>query len=146
MNPGFPLPPKLIELLETGRWVHPGDEVMLAKVPFIHDPLVFRGSHELLSDLPPLMGEHEFENDSLFEYRGSMVNDRDLPWIDVEKRRIMIYNKYPGDDVSIALDYRTGIKSPRVVGSDWHSGSGCMYRQISESFDEFALLIGLATE
>ncbi len=58
------------------------------------------------------------------EYRGSQVAFRDLPWIDVEKTVFIIINGRIGDDAGIALDYRTGIDTPRVIDSDWHTANG----------------------
>lgn len=138
------LPSTLIELIESGRWVHPSDQVMLSKIPFIRDPLVFLGSKEnMIFESGPLMSPDEAENKMFSEYRGSVFDKRDLPWIDVEKTLFIICNKWPGDDVGIALDYRTGNESPRVVGGDWHSGEGCIYREISPSFDRFVEYLGL---
>ena len=141
----LPLPALLVEMIETGHWVHPGDEVMLAKVPFIRDPLVFLGSKDdMLFESGPLMGPSEIEQVIFSEYRGSAVGNRDLPWIDVEQTLIIICNKWPGDDVGIALDYRTGLESPRVVGGDWHSGMNYIYHEICPSFEDFVKLLELS--
>lgn len=139
----LPLPTTLIEMIESGRWVHPGDDVMLAKIPFIRNPLVFLGSKDsMLFESGPLMGPDEIENETFSEYCGSELSERALPWIDVEQTLFIIVNKWPGDDVGIALDYRTG-NSPRVVGGDWISGNRCVYREISPSFDAFVELLRL---
>lgn len=144
MRRKLPLPQTLIEMIETDRWAHPGDDVMLARIPFIRDPLVFLGSKDnMLFESGPLMGPNEIENEMFSEYRGSAIGDRDLPWIDVEQTLFIICNKWPGDDVGVALDYRTGINSPRVIGGDWRSGNNCIYHEISPSFDAFVELIGL---
>lgn len=55
-------------------------------------------------------------------------------------------NANPGDDVAIALDYRTGARTPRVVASDWWSSTEpttAPWREISKSFVEFARLLTL---
>jgi len=140
----LPLPPLLVEMIDNGRWVHPGDEVMLAKIPFIHDQLDFIGSKDrmlLVSD--PVMDPDEAEDEYYSEYMGSQSSVRDLPWIDVEQTLFIICNRSPGADVGIALDYRSGKDSPRVIGEDWHSGGNCIYREISPSFDAFVELLGL---
>lgn len=140
----LPLPQMLIKMIESGRWAHPGDDVMLARIPFIRAPLVFLDSKDnMLFESGPLMGPNEIEYEGFSEYRGSVLGLRDLSWIDVEQTIFIICNKWPGDDVGIALDYRTRINSPRVVGGDWHSGKGCIYHEISSSFDAFVELIGL---
>jgi len=83
-------------------------------------------------------------SETFSEFRGSAIGERDLPWIDVEQSLFIICNRWPGDDVGIALDYRSGIDMPRVVGGDWHSGNnGVVYREISPTFDAFIQLLGL---
>jgi hypothetical protein len=74
-----PLPPRLIKLMQRGRWQHPGDDVMMAKVPFIRDPLVFLGTKEQMFATGPLMGADETENELFSEYRGSIAAERELP-------------------------------------------------------------------
>jgi len=140
----LPLPQTLIDMIESGRWVHPGDNVMLARIPFIRDPLVFLNSKDsMLFNSGPLMGPIELESEVFSEYRGSAIPKRALPWIDVEQTLFIACNRWPGDDVGIALDYRTGIDSPRIVGGDWRSGRNCIYHEISPSFDAFVQLLGL---
>lgn len=130
--------------MAAGRWVHPGDDVMQKKVPFIRDPLIFLNSRDdMVCNSGPLMEPDEVAQETFSEYRGSIVGHRDLPWIDVEQSLFVICNRIPGDDVGIALDYRTGVNSPRVVGSDWQSGAACLYREINPSFDAFVELLGL---
>ena len=137
------LPPLLAELIASGRWTHPGDDVLLKAVPFITDPLVFHHSKkEMLQKSGPLMGPGRIESEGHSEYRGSAIGERDLPWLDVEKSLYIIANKNIGGDVGIVLDYRPEVE-PRVVGGDWHSGHGIIYREISPTFDAFAELIGL---
>ena len=140
----LPLPRLFAELIEAGRWVNPGDDVMRQKVSFIREPLTFLCSKDdMLFNSGPLMDKDASDNESFSEYRGSVVGERPLPWIDVERSIFIIVNKYPGDDVGIALDYRTGINAPRVVGGDWWTGRSLDYRQISPTFDEFVQLLGL---
>jgi len=95
----------------------------------------------LVSD--PVMDPDEAEDEYYSEYLGSQSSVRDLPWIDVEQTLFIICNRSPGADVGIALDYRSGKDSPRVIGGDWHSGGNCIYREISPSFDAFVELLGL---
>jgi hypothetical protein len=131
-------------MLRDDQWKHPGHDVMAEKVPFIHDPLEFLSSIDsMLFNSGPLMDPRKAEDERFSEYRGSQIPFRDLPWIDVEKTVFIIINERIGDDVGIALDYRTGNDWPRIVGGDWHSGSGIIYREIAPSFDVFVELIGL---
>jgi hypothetical protein len=140
----LPLPQLLIELVRQNRWRHLGDNKMREVVPFIQDPLVFPDCIEsMFANSRALMSDDQDEDETFSEYRGSKVSERDLPWIDVERMVFIIYNKWPGDDVGIGLDYRTGTEKPRIVGGDWHAGSGLIYREISTTFDEFAGRLGL---
>lgn len=82
--------------------------------------------------------------------RGSVVGPGDLPWLDVEQAFNIAVNRRAGDDVAIALDYRTDPSDPRVVGSDtWTSrrqpGGRVQYvwRQVAPSFSVFAQALGL---
>ena len=58
-------------------------------------------------------------------------------------------NRRPGDDVAIALDYRTSPSDPRVVGSDaWtsqHETGQIQYvwREVAPAFSVFAEALGL---
>lgn len=115
---------------------------MLRKIHFIRDPIVFLGTkEEMLFESGALMKPDESEQAFFSEYRGSLVGNRELPWADVEKRLFIIVNQHPGDDVGIALDYRTGMHTPRVIGTDWHSDKNCIYRETSPSFEEFVELL-----
>jgi hypothetical protein len=59
--------------------------------------------------------------------------DLDLPWLDVDQAVLIAINEYAGDDVAIALDYRTDTANPRVVASDW-TGSRCSWQVVTPSF------------
>lgn len=52
-------------------------------------------------------------------------------------------NRIPGDDIAIALDYRTSMTDPRVIGTEWIDGTncGCFWREISSSFTALAKLV-----
>ena len=143
----LPLPRLLDTLLTRGLWKHPGDEILRQVAPFIHDPLVFPDSIDLmLFNSGPLSFDGRPECEASHEYLGSKIDERDLPWIDVEKTIYIAYNKWPGDDVGIALDFRPGLDCPRVVGGDWHSGNGLQHRLISSSFHDFVATIGISTD
>lgn len=151
---GLALPQLLVSLLDSGRWRHPGDDVLRTVVPWFEDPLDF------------LSGPGEMRRESWFLYedgsaddprdsalfhvvRGSMVGPSDLPWLDVEQAFNIAVNRRLGDDVAIALDYRTDPADPRVVGSDtWtsrHQAGRIQYvwRQVAPAFSAFAAALGL---
>jgi hypothetical protein len=140
----LPLPTLLVEMMEDGTWRHPGAEMMIRIAPFIKEELDFRTSENRIHTGECLMGAFEDENKTFHEYRGSRVSGvRDLPWIDVEKSALIAINQYPGDDVAVALDYRTSMTDPRLIGTEWIEGDdgGCFWREISPSFTEFARAI-----
>jgi hypothetical protein len=64
---------------------------------------------------------------------------------DVEKAFYIAVNRRPGDDVAIALGYRTDPSDPRVVGASWQQAGRfqCLWRQVAPAFSEFAEALGL---
>ena len=140
----LPLPTLLEQLIASGRWKHPGGAILLEKVPFIRERLVFLQTSEMMRfESGPLMAPEEAESDFFKEYRGSLVDPRDLPWIDVEKTLFIACNEVPGDDVGIALDYRPGLDRPRVVGGDWRCGEHLGHREIAPTFSAFVAMLGI---
>ncbi len=141
------LPQSLLSLIESGTWIHPGADRLRVVAPYIQDPLIILPNLDsMLFNSGPLMGHKDLESEIFHEYRGSAIASRDLPWIDVEKTIFIMCNERIGDDCGIALDYRTHDLTPRVIGSDWHTGlNGVQYREIATSFEEFAEKIGLPT-
>ncbi|GAA3809791.1 hypothetical protein ACFS5L_44390 [Streptomyces phyllanthi] len=68
----------------------------------------------------------------------------ELPWLDVEQAVLIAVNRVPGDDVALALDYRTSPSDPRVVGSDfWTNPRQCEWRVVTPGFSSFAQALGL---
>jgi len=141
---GLLLAPLLVEMLQHGRWQHPGDEVLRRLIPFFREPVDFltlvedmrRESTGFLADEPRIAKVFH-------EARGSKNPEPIcLPWLDVEKAVFVAVNLIPGDDLGIALDYRTGAADPRVVANDWDPGpGGCLWREIAPSFSEFVRLM-----
>jgi hypothetical protein len=89
------------------------------------------------------MGDTNVESELFSEYRGSLLPRRDLPWLVVDRSIFIIVNKRPGDDAGMALDYRTGVDTPSVVGGDWNDGPRLTYREISSTFSEFIELLDI---
>jgi hypothetical protein len=151
------LPKLLVSLLDSGRWRHPGDDVLRAVIPWFEDPLHF---------LQSAAGMRGASSGWLFEdgtaddprgsaifhvVRGSVTGPSQLPWLDVELAINIAVNRRPGDDVSIALDYRTDASDPRVVASDaWtrrdkNGRVQYVWRQVAPTFSAFAEALGLLT-
>ncbi len=76
--------------------------------------------------------------------RGSRMNrPSDLPWLDAERAVLIAVNRDPGDDVALALDYRTDVTDPRVVASDfWTDPSRCSWRLVAPSFTQLMSMLG----
>jgi hypothetical protein len=142
---GLLMPELLVALIQDGHWVHPGDDRLREVIPFLVDPIDFlhtpeamaRESSGHLADDPQLS--------AIFHtVRGSrVVKPVELPWLDVDRSFFVAVNRWPGDDVGIALDYRTDELDPRVVASDWGSGQTCVWHEVASTFSGFVRLLGL---
>ncbi|WP_460066259.1 hypothetical protein [Streptomyces sp. YKOK-I1] len=145
---GHLLPARLASLLSRGRWRHPGDAELARLIPWFEDPLDFlpstdqmtreSRSMDMFADDPP--------SSELFrEVRGSeRQGPVELPWLDVDLAFLIAVNRRPGDDVALALDYRTDPADPRVVGSDfWTNPRQCAWRTVTPTFSAFAEALGL---
>jgi hypothetical protein len=107
-----------------------------------------RESHFLYED-----GSADDPQDSALVHvvHGSVTGPSDLPWLDIEQAFNIAINRRPGDDVDIALDYRTDPSDPRVVGSNVWTASHqtgriqCVWRQVAPAFGTFAKAMGLLT-
>ncbi|MEU6374930.1 hypothetical protein [Streptomyces sp. NPDC046909] len=138
------LPAPILE----GRWRHPGDAALAGLLPWFEDPIDFlrtpqemereSRSLDMFADDPP--------SAELFrEVRGSShPGPVELPWLDVEQAVLIAVNRRPGDDVALALDYRTCPADPRVVGSDfWTNPRQCAWREAAPTFSSFVDALGL---
>lgn len=144
---GLVLPDLLVELLETGRWRHPGDDVLREIMPWFEDPLDFLVDHDQMrretGALDVLSANEALAR--LFRLRrgGEHAAPVELPWLDVEAAVLIAVNRYAGDDVAIALDYRTGASDPRVVASDLFTDPrGCAWRTVAPAFSAFVAALG----
>ncbi|GAA1618022.1 hypothetical protein [Actinoplanes couchii] len=145
---GLAVPPLLLSLIEEGRWQHPGEVALARVMPWFEDPLHF------LTDLHAMAGESKsldfLTDDALTAqlFRQARGTERaapvELPWLDVDKAVLIAVNERAGDDVAVALDYRTGPADPRVVASDFWTGPGpCSWRQVTPTFSAFVTALGL---
>lgn len=145
---GLALPQLLIELLADDRWRHPGEQALREIMPWFEDPLHF------LTNVEEIRRESrslDFLTDdvataNLFrQARGSTAPEPvELPWLDVDLAVLVAVNRIPGDDVAIALDYRTSALDPRVVASDsWTDPNRCGWRTVAPAFSAFTVSVGL---
>ena len=143
----FPVVPEFfLRLLDEGRWVHPGDEVLRLVVPCIECPLDFLDSVELVQ---LESGGHLADSpvySALFkEVRGSrMTSSVELPWRDVEKSILIAVNRDIGYDVAIALDFRSGASDPRVIASAWDKNLKRVdWVEVAPTFTAFLKMTGI---
>jgi hypothetical protein len=144
---GLAVPTELVSLLDQGRWRHPGDAAMTRMIPWFESPLDFltstaamefeSGSLDMSADDPSLA----FFREARRSRTGGPV---ELPWLDVEQAFLIAVNRVPGDDVALALDYRTDPSDPRVVGSDfWADPRLCEWRVVAPSLSAFVAELGI---
>ena len=76
--------------------------------------------------------------------RGSRMNRPvALPWLDADRAVFIAVNRDPGDDVALALDYRTDVAAPRVVASDfWTDPTRCSWRLVAPRFTQLLTALG----
>ena len=67
----------------------------------------------------------------------------ELPWLDVERAVLIAVNRIPGDDVAVALDYRTSGSDPQVVGDFWTGSHQCAWRTVAPAFSAFTTALNL---
>ena len=145
---GLRLPPRLISLVRTGGWRDPDENALNSLMPWFHDPLVFMTSVAWMRresrSVDPL-ADDESSSRLFRQRRGSREPHAvDLPWLDVEQAVLVAVNRNPGDDVAVALDYRTDPVDPRVVASDfWTDSRQCAWRMVTPTFTEFVSLLRL---
>ena len=137
-----------MELLARGRWLHPGDERLREVMPWFEDPLVFLPDvHQMSRESQSLeqLTDDEGMPRIFRAIRGSIAaGPVELPWLDVELAVLIAVNQIPGDDVAIALDYRSDETNPRVVASDfWTDPKQCAWRIVTPTFSEFASALNL---
>ena len=141
------LPPLLVELCQQNRWKHPGDDVIQSLIPYIKEPVHFITCEHLRPLPTPDIIADDLTLRPVFHItRGSEENRFvELPWIDAELTIFIADNRIPGDDVAIALDFRTDLQDPRVVASDWWTleNQGCIWREVAPTFSEFVAQLSL---
>jgi hypothetical protein len=142
------MPELLVALIRQGRWVHPGDARLRELIPFLIDPVDFLVSSEAMARESSGHLADDPRLSTVFHLirGGRAAEPVELPWLDADRAFFVAVNRWPGDDVGIALDYRTGADDPRVVAGDWGSGQGCVWREVAPTFSEFVRLLGLSSQ
>jgi hypothetical protein len=137
---GLPLPDLLVCLIRKGCWTHPGDARLREIIPFLVDPVDFLTSLEAMTrESSGHLADDPALAPVFHEVRGRQAAELiELPWRDVDRSIYVAVNRFPGDDVGIALDYRTSVDDPRVIANDWGSGQECLWRVVAPTFRQFA--------
>jgi len=142
---GLLMPELLVALIRDGHWSHPGDARLREVIPFLVDPVDFLRTPEAMAfESSGHLADDPRLSDVFHMVRGSRVVDPvELPWLDADRAFFVAVNRWPSDDVGIALDYRTDGLDPRVVAGDWGSGQACVWREVAPTFSGFVRLLGL---
>ncbi|MYW06508.1 hypothetical protein [Streptomyces sp. SID3343] len=144
---GHALPAPLTSLIDRGLWLDPGDAVLAKVIPWFEDPLVLLSNPEQMEFESRSMDVFADDRHGTYfrEARGSRVTTPlELPWLDIEQAVLIAVNRRLGDDVGLALDYRTDPSDPRVVGSDfWTNPGECRWRVVAPTFSTFVTSLGL---
>ena len=117
-------------------------------MPWFGDPLDFLTDvHQMSRESRSLdlFTDDEASSRLFRAIRGSVVaGPVELPWLDVELAVLIAINRIPGDDVAIALDYRSDETNPRVVASDfWTDPKQSAWRIVTPTFSGFASTLNL---
>jgi hypothetical protein len=136
---GLVVPTLLLSLLRESRWRHPGEITLTRTMPWFKDPLHFLTSVQAMARESNSLASLTEDAASAQLFRQARGTDRaepiDLPWLDVDKAFLVAVNERPGDDVAVALDYRTDPTDPRVVASDfWTEPGPCSWREVAPTF------------
>ncbi|WP_328829002.1 hypothetical protein OHT77_15440 [Streptomyces sp. NBC_00252] len=139
---GLTLPARLTSLLDQGRWRHPGDAEMATLMPWFESPIDFLATTRQMEWESGSLDTFDDDRYAAFLHvarGGGQETPVELPWLDVEKAFFIAVNRVPGDDVGLALDYRTDAHDPRVVGS-YVSMNPLLYewRVVAPAFSAFA--------
>jgi hypothetical protein len=140
----LPLPPLLVELMRTGRWQHPGDEAIKRAVPFFDAEVDLLSIDEMRRESRGKLADSPKLSTFFREVRHHAAPEpNELPWRDVDRSVLIAVNRIAGEDIAIALDYRTNMEDPRVIATDWTQRGGCFWREVAPTFTRFATLLGL---
>ncbi|MET8146850.1 hypothetical protein ACIBSW_14290 [Actinoplanes sp. NPDC049668] len=127
--------------MQNGKWIHPGKQALHDLMPWFEEPLTFMAD---LRDLRFQNNALDFIADDrstsgLFRMARGSRSDHpiDLPWLDVDQAVLIAVNEHAGDDVVLALDYRTDSTDPRVVAADiWTDPTQYSWRVVTPTFTD----------
>ncbi len=139
---GMRFPPAFAELWSAGEWQQPDEALIQSLIPWLQGPIEFiEAMHWMVTENHTLLADHRYDARTWREYRGSVSPDKtDLPWRDLDQSLFLAVNRNPGDDLGVALDFRTSTDNPRVVASYWcgeREDYHVEWRLVTDTFSEF---------
>ncbi|TQJ22477.1 hypothetical protein FBZ33_2730 [Micromonospora sp. A202] len=137
---GLPLPGPLIRLLNSGRWRHPGDRALRQLIPWLDDPLDFMTTIDELCLHNRLIAQLDAGTMQFFQIRrGGAGQPIAMPWLDLDQAVFIAECRYAGDDIAVALDYRTSPIDPRVLATDTATlaQQHLSWRQVTPTLSQF---------
>ena len=138
LNDDLPIPILLAGMIASGEWRHPGGDILRKITPFIEEI-------EFLHDVERIMKESAaLQKGGMGAMRSTNPRNQELPFLDGDLALLIAVNREHGDDVAIALDYRTSMTDPRVVASAMSPDKAWIWREVAPSFSEFIGLINAA--
>jgi hypothetical protein len=117
-------------------------------MPWFEDPVLFLPDVQAMAKESKSWDFLTEDDPSAQLFRQARGTERagpiELPWLDIDKALLIAVNERPGDDVAVALDYRTDPADPRVVASDfWTEPGPCSWRQVAPTFSAFVAALDL---
>ncbi|QKW39561.1 hypothetical protein HUT06_40635 [Actinomadura sp. NAK00032] len=148
------MPALLVEMLDDGRWHHPGQQALDRVVPWRDEPVqLFTTIGQMEQETAGL--SRETEDDELARMfwvarRSAQAEPVELPWLDID-RALLIGGARYSDCIAIALDYRPDAEDPQVVvfgeemvdlhqGNRWPRG----WRVVAPTFPAFVAALNLS--
>lgn len=137
---GMRFPQPFIELWTAGQWEQPSEHLIQSLIPCLDGPIEFIEEMDwmVLENSGHLADSPEGVQLNR-AYHGSESQEKpDLPWLDVDQALFVAVNRLHGDDLGIAIDFRTSLENPRVVASRWCYSLGRIeWELVTNTFTEF---------
>lgn len=141
---GLPLPPLLVEMLETGRWKPPQNSSRLRELldwKRIDNAFLNIEGMERETAAGHRLYEHGYADlYGLDSSKRKGVSEVEDTFLDVDKSVLIAMNY---DEEGIFLDYRRNPDNPSVVASFDYDNGRFRYKTISPDFFSFVELLGL---
>lgn len=145
---GMRLPPLFVELWNSGKWRQPQEKLIQQLIPWLNGPVEFIEEMQWLElENSGQLADIPFASKMFQEYHGNNLKEKpDLPWLDIDQALFIAVNREHGDDLGIAIDFRTSLTDPRVVASRWCSNPHHVeWDLVTDTFSEFVHRLEMKT-